>query len=142
MTMQRTGMTSTTGSSPGADVNQVLSGSSLIGDKVYNMAGEKLGELKDIVIDVDQGRVSYGVLSFGGLLGMGDKLFAIPFQALQLDKPNKRLLLNVPKEKLENAPGFDKDNWPSTADRSWGADIHRHYGFEPYWETSRTTPRH
>jgi sporulation protein YlmC with PRC-barrel domain len=122
---------------------QVLSASTLVGTNVYNSEGETLGDIKEVMLDVDLGRVAYAVLSFGGFLGMGDKLFAIPFEALRIDQRNERVILDVPREKLENAPGFDKDNWPMTADRRWGAEIHQHYGMRPYWETGeRTPPRH
>lgn len=113
---------------------RVLSVSTLTGDPVYNSAGEKLGSLEDIVIDVNSGRIAYAVLSFGGILGIGDKLFAIPWNALQIDADNRRLLFDVPKEKLELAPGFDKNNWPDMADERWGADIYGFYGQTPYWE--------
>jgi sporulation protein YlmC with PRC-barrel domain len=134
----RTGTTGTTGTT---GQTNVLSASTLIGNKVYNLEGEKLGDIKDVMLDVDLGRIAYAVLSFGGFLGMGDKLFAIPFEAFRVDPSNDRIALNVPKEKLENAPGFDKDHWPSTADRTWAAQIHRHYGYRPYWEAERTIPR-
>jgi sporulation protein YlmC with PRC-barrel domain len=116
---------------------QVLSATTIIGDKVINPQGEHLGEIKELMIDLDLGRVAYAVLSFGGVLGMGEKLFAVPFQALQLRPDRHEFVLNVDKEKLKMAPGFDKNNWPSTADRTWGAQIHKYYGYEPYWETSR-----
>ncbi len=116
---------------------QVLSATTIIGDKVINPQGEHLGEIKELMIDLDLGRVAYAVLSFGGVMGMGEKLFAIPFQALQLRPDRHEFVLNVDKEKLKKAPGFDKNNWPSTADRTWGAQIHKYYGYEPYWETSR-----
>ena len=116
----------------------VLSANTIIGDEIHNTSGEKLGEIKELMIDLDQNRVAYAVLSFGGFLGMGDKLFAIPFESLKLDAAKEHFLLDIPKERLEQAPGFDKDNWPSTADRTWGEEIHRFYGVEPYWtRTSR-----
>ena len=116
---------------------QVLSATTIIGDKVINPQGEHLGEIKELMIDLDLGRVAYAVLSFGGVMGLGEKLFAVPFQALQLRPDRHEFVLNVDKEKLKKAPGFDKNNWPSTADRTWGAQIHKYYGCEPYWETSR-----
>jgi sporulation protein YlmC with PRC-barrel domain len=116
---------------------QVLSATTIIGDKVINPQGEHLGEIKELMIDLDLGRVAYAVLSFGGVMGLGEKLFAVPFQALQLRPDRHEFVLNVDKEKLKKAPGFDKNNWPSTADRTWGAQIHKYYGYEPYWETSR-----
>ena len=94
---------------------RVLSATTMIGDKVVNPDGEELGTLKELMIDLDEGRVNYAVLSFGGFLGMGDKLFAIPWQALTLNAEKHNFILNVDKEQLENAPGFDKDNWPQSA---------------------------
>lgn len=111
----------------------VLSASTISGDAVVNRGGESLGKVEDLMIDVEGGRVSYAVLSFGGFLGMGNKLFAVPFESLELDSYNKRFILDVPKDRLENAPGFDKDNWPNFADRKWGGTIYSHYGRSPYW---------
>jgi len=113
--------------------------SQLIGRKVENAQGEKLGKIEDIVLDESDGSIAYAVLSFGGFLGMGDKLFAIPFTSLEhkMDKDaddDAPLVLNVDKEVLKKAPGFDKDHWPNTADRTWGAEIHQYYNQRPYWE--------
>jgi sporulation protein YlmC with PRC-barrel domain len=111
-----------------------LSAGSIIGDPVVNAQGEDLGAIKEIMIDVERGQVSYAVLSFGGFLGMGDKLFAIPWQAFSVDEANQRMVLNVDRERLERAEGFDPGNWPDTADEEWARRIHKHYGYEPYWE--------
>lgn len=113
----------------------VLSASTMIGDKVINAKGEDLGEVKELMIDLDNGRVSYAVLSFGGFLGVGDKLFAIPWEALTLDTEKHAFILNVEKELLENAPGFDKDKWPDTAqyETGWLVDVYEYYGYAPYW---------
>ena len=111
-----------------------MAADTLEGDKVVNASGESLGEIKDIMIDVPSGRVAYAVLSFGGMLGMGNKLFAIPWQALQLDPENHRFILDVDQEQLKAAPGFDKDHWPSMADQHWASEIHSYYGSRPYWE--------
>lgn len=80
------------------------------------------------------GRIAYAVLSFGGFLGMGNKLFAIPWSALTLDADEKRFILNVAKERLDNAPGFDQDHWPSMADASWARQLHEYYDVRPYWD--------
>src|SRR5512135_3512990 len=115
------------------NVRHVMSASSLTGDGVVNELGEDLGKIEEIMIHIDSGKIAYAVLSFGGFLGMGDKLFAIPWEALTLDEDKKEFIIDVEKEKLENAPGFDKDNWPDMADRKWGSEIYSYYGYKPSW---------
>ena len=100
----------------------------LIGNAVVNHQGEDLGEIKEIMLDMFTGKVSYAGSSFGGFLGMGKKLFAVPWNALTLDTKNKRFVLNVEKDRLKDAPGFDVDRWPNMADESWAKDIHLYYG--------------
>lgn len=104
-----------------------LSASTLTGDAVKNPQGDSLGDLKDIMLDTSTGKIAYGVLSFGGVFGMGDKLFAVPWDALSVDGPNKQLILNVSKERLKDAPGFDKDQWPNFADPTFVKSIHGYY---------------
>ena len=111
----------------------VLSASTVIGDAVVNARGESLGKIEEVMLDVEGDRIAYAVLSFGGLFGIGDKLFAVPWDALELDPENKRFVLDVPREKLEQAPGFDKSDWPDFADRSFGTRLHDYYGTPPYW---------
>ena len=111
----------------------VMGASTLIGDKVTNREGENLGKIEEIMIDMGSGRVAYAVLSFGGMMGMGDKLFAVPWQALVLDPEHKQFKLNVAKERLKEAPGFDKNNWPAMADPTWASATHRFYEVSPYW---------
>ncbi|HKF41833.1 MAG TPA: PRC-barrel domain-containing protein [Thermoanaerobaculia bacterium] len=113
---------------------RVLSASTLENEKVVNAAGESLGRIEDYMIDLNNGRIAYCVLSFGGFLGMGDKLFAIPWQAMTLDTVNKCFILNVDKSRLKNAPGFDKDDWPDTNNPEWGTRIYKYYNVRPYWE--------
>ena len=116
-------------------MERVLAADTLTGDNVVNLQKEDLGKIEHLMIDVETGRVAYAVLSFGGFLGMGDKLFAIPWSALAVDKVEKRFVLNVDKELLKLAPGFDKDKdkWPNMADRKWGAGVYTYYGAKPYW---------
>lgn len=118
----------------GNDHPMVMSASTLIGDNVRNDRGEDLGKLEEIMLDLDSGCVAYAVLSFGGFLGLGDKLFAIPWDALIVDTDNEEIVLDVPQEKLENAPGFDKDNWPGSGDREYLIEVYAYYDYEPYWE--------
>ena len=106
----------------------LMGADTLLGNDVYNADGEDLGDIKEIMIDMRSGEVAYAVLSFGGLLGLGDKLFAVPWEALELDTENKRFTLDIAKETLKQAPGFDKDHWPSMADEVWASGVHRFYG--------------
>ena len=103
----------------------------LMGNDVYNNDGEDLGDIKEFMIDMASGRIAYAVLSFGGVLGLGDKLFAVPWAALTLDTVNKRFTLKVPKSRLADAPGFNKDSWPAMGDQAWAAGVHTFYG-TPY----------
>ncbi len=105
----------------------MLSAPTIIGDEVSNMQDETLGEIQDIVLDITEGRIRYAVLTSGGFLGMGDRLFAVPWTALKQDRKNKRFTLDVDVERLKNAPGFDKDQWPNMADDSWNSTVQSYY---------------
>jgi sporulation protein YlmC with PRC-barrel domain len=118
---------------------RLMGADTLIGDDVYNQKDEDLGDIKEIMLDINTGRIAYAVLSFGGFLGMADKLFAVPWNALKLDTSNKRFILNVDKERLESAPGFDKDDWPDMADPTWENSIHSYYGTTSYTDTRSST---
>jgi sporulation protein YlmC with PRC-barrel domain len=117
-----------------ARYGHIVPAKTVIGSNVVNASYEDLGKIEDLVLDASAGRIAYAVLSFGGFLGMGDKYFAIPWNAFSFNLPMSRVVLNVEKKLLEKAPGFDKDNWPNMADATWGTGIHKHYGLTPYWE--------
>lgn len=104
-----------------------LSAHTLLGDTIKNPQGDTLGDLKEIMLNIETGEVAYAVLSFGGWLGMGDKLFAVPWRALRVDDENKCLILNASKERLKSAPGFDKDHWPNFADPGFEAQVRTYY---------------
>ena len=125
VTRDNFGMYSNDDSGPGPEL---MGADTLMGNDVYNGEGDDLGDIKEFMIDMATGKVSYAVLSFGGILGMGDKLFAVPWNALKLDTVNKRFTLDAKKETLQDAPGFDKDHWPSMADKTWSAGVHTFYG--------------
>lgn len=99
----------------------VMAAQTLEGNDVLNLAGEKLGVLQDIMLDVPSGRIAYAVLERGGVMGIGDKLFAVPWHALTLDTDRKCFLLDIDLDRLRKARGFDKDNWPASADAEWAA---------------------
>jgi sporulation protein YlmC with PRC-barrel domain len=113
----------------GANVNwpvKFLTASSIEGDEVINGAGETLGKIKDVMLDVRKGTIEYYVIEFGGFLGFGEKLFAIPQAQLHV-KPGKRaFILDKKKEDLEKAPGFDQGHWPET-------NSHHYSQVDSYW---------
>jgi sporulation protein YlmC with PRC-barrel domain len=112
----------------------LMGADTLLGNDVVNAQEEDLGDIKEIMLDMRTGRVSYAVLSFGGFLGMGEKLFAVPWSALKLDTVHKRFVLDASKDRLESAPGFDKNDWPDMADTAWEKGVHDFYGTRPYVE--------
>ena len=110
----------------------LMGADTLIGTNVFIHEGLNLGDIKEIMLDMRTGGVSYAVLEFGGFLGLGAKLFAVPWSALTLDTVYKRFIVNMTKVQLEKAPGFDKDDWPDMADPMWEQGIHDFYGTKPY----------
>ena len=113
-----------TGKGPGPEL---MGADTLLGEDVYSAQGDSLGDIKEFMLDMRSGKVAYAVLSFGGFLGMGEKLFAVPWAALKLDTGNKRFVLNISKDRLEQAPGFDTSRWPDMADETWAGQIHSYY---------------
>lgn len=105
----------------------LLSADTITGDDVFNLKDEKLGTIQDIMLDIENCKIRYAVLSSGGFLGMGDRLFAIPWSALQLDREHKRFTLDVDVERLKDAPGFNKDAWPSWSDPSFSSSVDSYY---------------
>ncbi len=140
------------GGGVGVDINaqgifrgegQIVRATNLIGLSVYNASHESLGKIEDFVVAPQSGRIRYAVLSFGGILGLGDKYFAVPWDKLAFVSKGETsagtpkeeyCVLDVSKETLKNAPGFNKHHWPNVADRSWRRTI------EQYYKASRETP--
>lgn len=112
---------------------QIINTEDVIGVSVKNNQGENLGKVEALMLDKIQGKVSYVVLSFGGFLGMGDKLFALPWSIFSYNDSDDCFVISVDKETLKNSPGFDKDHWPDMSSPSWGQTIHNYY---------KTTPGH
>ena len=106
---------------------RVLTASSITKDDVVNLSGEHIGDIKDLMIDVQKGSIAYAVLDFGGFLGVGSKYFAVPWQSFTIDETNKQLMLNVSKDRLEEAPGFDKDHWPMSNDDNYFSSVNQYY---------------
>lgn len=110
-----------------------MSAGTLIGDDIKNLKGEDLGTVKELMIDVLTGQISYVVVSFGGLMGMGDKLFAIPFAKFSVDEDSKVFRLDLDQDALKDAPGFDKDHWPDFTNAKWAEEIYDYYHVTPFW---------
>lgn len=121
---------------------KIMAADTVCGNNVKNRAGETLGQIEHIMLDVPTGRIAYAVMACGGFLGIGEKLFALPWSALTLDTSDKCFILDVDKDRLKAAPGFDKDHWPEMADERWARDVHAYYTSRPYWDEapSRTPP--
>jgi sporulation protein YlmC with PRC-barrel domain len=102
--------------------------SELLGADVRNAQGENLGEIEELMIDMESRQVRHAVLSFGGVLGMGDKLFAYPISAFGADRGNQALVLNVPRERLAESPGFERDRYPAVTDSAWWQRIDELFG--------------
>jgi sporulation protein YlmC with PRC-barrel domain len=115
-----------------------LAASTIIGEKVINALDEKLGEVKDVMININEGRIHYVVIEMGGFLGIGEKYFAIPFEMIDVDTNEHAFVLDLDKETLKDAPGFDKNHWPDTnshyieSGEYWGSFMGPNTGSVPY----------
>lgn len=112
--------------------------SKLIGMKIQNSNKDSVGQIKDLVVDPASTRVQYVAVTYGGFLGLGDKLFAVPMHAIQVKQdPDNRdrvvLVLDVTKEQMKGAEGFDEANWPNFADENFAGEIHRRYNVKDNW---------
>jgi sporulation protein YlmC with PRC-barrel domain len=112
---------------------RTLGASTLIHDKVVNLSGEDIGCIEELMVDVTTGRIAYAVLSFGGFMGIGNKLFALPWSALTVDEAKKRFVVNVTRDALDKLAGFDKDHWPDLNDLEYATGVYRQWGAQPYW---------
>jgi sporulation protein YlmC with PRC-barrel domain len=107
--------------------------SSAIDGIVVNSKGEDLGKIKELMIDLQFGRIGFVILDFGRLFGLGHKYFVVPWDALSTHYRENRFHLNIPREVYENADGFGQDDLPNMSDRAWGERIYTFYGYRPYW---------
>jgi len=114
-------------------VSHTFKSADIIGMAVKNKAGEHLGRIDDLVVDMKDGEIRYAALSFGGVAGIGSKLFAVPWQAMTFvfgeasNKNERHFVFDVTKDQLDNAPGFDSSHWPNVADPKWAASIDKHF---------------
>lgn len=116
-----------------------LPATDLTGTKVQNLQGENIGKIQDLMIDLDSGHILYTVLSFGGFMGIGDDYFAIPMEALVFSDHDDVIKLDIDKETLKNAPGFDKDNWPEQPKDEFVSSVYEYYGYDR--KSTKSTPQ-
>jgi len=103
------------------------------GTAVYNTAGDRLGDIHDIMIDKQTGRVAYAIMSFGGFLGMGEKYHPLPWNTLKYDTRQGGYVVGLTKEQLEGGPAYDEGDEPAWGDRDYEKRVHDYYGIPPYW---------
>lgn len=123
-----TSVSNGTGQATHPPAPDLIGSESLVGKDVYNQRGESLGEIIEIMLDMGSGRAVYAVLSPGTYFGPRTRLFAVPWNALRLDRQDKSFYLNVAGEQLRRAPAFDCEDWPDMADQVWANNIHSFYG--------------
>jgi sporulation protein YlmC with PRC-barrel domain len=121
-------------SAPADEPPRLMTASKLLGSKVLNRQDETLGQIDDIVFAVPRGSLAYAAMASGGILGLGERLFAVPWSALIYDAGRECFVLNAQKESFEHAPGFDKDRWPTEAGAEWHEQVHRYYGAPLHWQ--------
>jgi sporulation protein YlmC with PRC-barrel domain len=112
----------------------LLGTTSFYGDSVYDVAGRFVGEIEELVVDIESGRIAYALMAIGGFLGMGRQLFAMPWAAVTVDRTYQRCVINVDLERLIGAPAPDGDLLPRMADPDWARALHAYFGCRPYWE--------
>lgn len=106
---------------------QIVNSEDVVGVEVENTQGENLGKIEALMMDKLTGKVAYVVLSFGGFLGMGDKLFAMPWHIFSYNPDSEKFVISMSKERLKNSPGFDKNHWPDMTSSSWTNSIRDYY---------------
>lgn len=117
-------------------MTKVMTAKTLMNEPVRNRRNEDIGKVEDYMLDLDSGCVQYAVLSFGGFLGLGEKYFAVPWPALTLDTEQHCFVLDVDKEALDQAPGFDKNDWPMSERNDYRSSV------DTYWSTRSTSERY
>jgi sporulation protein YlmC with PRC-barrel domain len=101
---------------------------------VTNEYGDDLGRIEDVMVDIESGRVAFAVISAsGGLLGREPRMYAVPWSALKVSLHDKKVILNVAKDTIANAPSFHRNSWPDLSNLSWLREIYAYYGVQPYW---------
>ena len=111
----------------------LISADRVEGTSVYNRTGDHLGSIKTVMIDKPSGKVAYAVMSFGGFLGIGEKLHPLPWGKLQYDRSQGGYVVDLDKRVLEGAPSYDPTESPNYDDQAWGKKVHDYDTVPPYW---------
>lgn len=115
------------------ETSRLISSEKVGGSKVEDTQGNSLGHIEEVMLDKISGRVAYAVLNYGSFLGMGGKLFALPWDILAYNPERGAYVINLPQERLKNAPSFDQGNWPDFNDRRYDKELHDYYGSRADW---------
>lgn len=109
------------------ETTNLISSEKVEGTAVYNRDGEKLGSIKNFMVGKRNGRVEYAVMSFGGLLGMGERYHPLPWDVLDYDTDKGGYVVDIDKEQLKSGPSFERGREPAF-DRQYGESVYGHYG--------------
>jgi len=115
------------------ETGTLISASKVNGTGVYNLTGESIGKVYDVMLDKASGKVAYAIMSFGGFLGMGDSYHPLPWSLLKYDTNRGGYVVNLSKEKLEGAPAYTQDQEPKWGDRAYDKKISGYYDTQPFW---------
>lgn len=114
--------------------SNVSGATSLCAQTVIDSTGEAVGSIVDILLDLERGRIAYALVACGGFVGMGERLFAVPWPALQ--RHGGQFLLNGNRFLLESGPSFDREHWSDTPEQGWHERVHAHFHSRPFWDES------
>ena len=109
------------------ETNDLISSENVDGTPVYNPSGERLGSVKHLMIGKSDGCVRYAVLSFGGMFGFGERYYPLPWSALTYRERQSGYVVNINRERLENAPSYERGQEP-TYDSEYGQRVYNYHG--------------
>ena len=110
--------------------HSLISSEDVEGTNVYGAGDSKIGSIDHLMIDKSSGKVTYAVMSFGGILGMGHSHYPLPWNALKYDTALGGYRTGITENQIKDAPAFSDDSW---GDRTWETRVHQHYGVPSYW---------
>ncbi len=123
------------GSLDSRTMGATIRASQFMGQNIQNSQGESVGKVSDVVLDASRGKISYVAVTYGGFLGIGNDMHAVPFEAFKFmpdpdDRDETVLVLNVTKQQMEGAKGFNESTWPNFADKAFRDSVDKRYGVD------------